>query len=261
MFDVPRRAIVVLGQSLNRDGTIPATLESRARTAADHWLEHQDAVLVLTGGDPAKCGVSEALRMQQLVEIRLGRPVPPALLLLEEASRTTVGNAVYCKAMLRDCKVDRIDLITSEFHLPRAAFLFDAVFMASDVGGYALPPVSRVPAATPPPKATDTGINAECLAQRLRGEHRFAREGLAWMLDQHNPDRQRPIPEPPAVRMAQVRTELDELLESESLLEMETAGVGGGGGAGAGQWQGECEDEGERRQQQADERAGVFRWC
>ena len=92
MFDVPRRAIVVLGQSLNRDGTIPATLESRARTAAYHWLEHQDAVLVLTGGDPAKCGVSEALRMQQLVEIRLGRPVPPALLLLEEARCQSVAN-------------------------------------------------------------------------------------------------------------------------------------------------------------------------
>ncbi len=77
-------------------------------------------LLLLTGGGPP--GVrTEAEQMRDLLEL-MG--VPPAAMLLEEASRDTYQNALYSAAMLKQRGIDRILLVTSAFHMRRAAQLF-----------------------------------------------------------------------------------------------------------------------------------------
>ena len=70
-------AIVVLGQSLNADGSVPPVLAARVNTAAAlaEWLPA--ALLVTTGGDPAGAGTTEAARSRLETHKYPHRPACP----------------------------------------------------------------------------------------------------------------------------------------------------------------------------------------
>lgn len=202
-----RAAIVVLGQSLNPDGSPPSTLLSRVRTAAEEWRADPSALMVLSGGDPARTGISEAEIMLGLlrehIDVNMSRCV------LEAKSNTTVGNAVLCLPTLEKEGVRRVRLVSSEFHLPRARYLFEAVLVAH---GMTAMDVIGVPVTTPPPLPTDVGVNAKPLSARLTDEERYVSgKSLARMLDAHNPTRGVPLHELGPERQQQVQQELGRL--------------------------------------------------
>jgi uncharacterized SAM-binding protein YcdF (DUF218 family) len=81
-------------------------------------------LLVLAGGsDPARTAMSEAQAMQTLL-LDLG--VPASALLLEDRSRTTHENAQNSAALLRQRGIQRVLLVTSALHMPRAVAHFEA---------------------------------------------------------------------------------------------------------------------------------------
>ena len=216
-----RTAIVVLGQSLNPDGSAPATLLSRVRKAAECWRDEPDALLVLSGGDPAGTGTSEAEIMLALMrrEFDGGDDVAAPLLdsdggstrfVLEAKSNTTVGNAVLCLPTLATAGVGTIRLVSSEFHLPRARYFFESVLFAHGIKHIA---VTAAPAPTPPPLPGDVGINAKLLAARLADERRYVADAsLARMLAHHNPTPSVPLPGLDAERRRQVQQDIERLL-------------------------------------------------
>ena len=118
-------AVVVLGGGsqygwLSRPNVRPEDLESsRLAAGARVWLAGRAPVVVLTGGGAR--GVSEARRMASAIT-RLG--VPDSVLLLEERSRDTRGNAQFTAALVQPRGVRTILLVTSSLHMPRAALLF-----------------------------------------------------------------------------------------------------------------------------------------
>lgn len=118
------QAIVVLGQSLHPDGTTPPTLTCRVRGAAALHASHPRALLIATGGDPAQTGRTEAAVMRSLL---VQEGVPEELILVEEQSLTTLGNAWHVFDLLRERSITSILLVTSDFHLPRASVYFEAV--------------------------------------------------------------------------------------------------------------------------------------
>lgn len=126
-------AIVVLGQSLNPDGTPSQTLLSRIAVAAKAW-ESSDFLsppaIILSGGDPARTGKSEAKVMEELL---LQWGVPPDFLILEEKSQNTLQNAHYSLPLLKSLGVAQVVLVTSDFHMPRASYLFEAYFLFAGV--------------------------------------------------------------------------------------------------------------------------------
>jgi hypothetical protein len=161
--------IVVLGQSLNPDGNPPPTLLSRIETAATAWRESHTTsppTIILSGGDPANTGKSEAKIMEELL---LLRGVPQEFIILEEKSQNTIQNAHFCLPLLQNLGVDQIILVTSDFHLPRASYLFEAYFSFKQVQVDQM----LMPAKTPPPRENDVGINAMPLVDRLHMEKRF----------------------------------------------------------------------------------------
>mmetsp|Transcript_74042 Transcript_74042/g.195171 ORF Transcript_74042/g.195171 Transcript_74042/m.195171 type:complete len:634 (-) Transcript_74042:268-2169(-) len=123
-------AIVVLGQSLNPDGSTPATLLERAEAAASlHLSTASRPPIIATGGDVAGTGTSEAEVMRKLLRA-LG--VPDAKIILEPRAKNTLQNAWESVPMLpQGC--DEIFLVTSDFHMPRSAYLFEAVFASKDI--------------------------------------------------------------------------------------------------------------------------------
>ncbi len=114
--------IIVLGQSLNPDGSAARTLVNRLQTAAR--CHHELTVpIVCTGGDPAGTGITEAQSMARLLHAH----VSPHSVLLEDKSNTTFENAKFCLDMLRPRGWSKWALVTSDFHLPRALVIFESV--------------------------------------------------------------------------------------------------------------------------------------
>ena len=156
-------AIVVLGQSLNPDGTPPATLCGRVKAAVSTWRETENSVIILTGGDPARTGRSEAKVMEEMIHLE---GVPLDAMILEQESANTLQNAYYSVPILQQLGIRKMLLITSDFHMPRALYLFEAYLAHVDERIE----IISVPALANFPGVCDVGINAMSLLQRLQME-------------------------------------------------------------------------------------------
>jgi DUF218 domain len=128
---VPNKFIVVLGQSLNSDGSPPPLLLDRLEEAERVYKEGR-CRLILSGGDPANSGTSEALCMKQLLLAR--DIVQEHDIILDELSMDTGGNAWHCVnivgELVKDDKEEgdgELVVVTSDFHLPRAMLFFESV--------------------------------------------------------------------------------------------------------------------------------------
>lgn len=47
---------------------------------------------------------------------------------LEEKAKNTAENAYYCIPILVKNNISEVTLITSDFHMPRSSYLFEAIF-------------------------------------------------------------------------------------------------------------------------------------
>lgn len=122
-------AIIVLGRGVGADGSLPLIARARVERAVALHRQGVAPWLVFTG----LCGllmetrpaVSEAAAM---AEHAASLGVPRSAMLLEEEARDTLGNAyfVWKRFMLpRDWWSIRV--VTSDFHIPRAAWVFNKV--------------------------------------------------------------------------------------------------------------------------------------
>src|SRR5690554_70848 len=122
-------AIVVLGGGVSPagHGDLYPNLESgadRVWHAARLFHASKAPLVLLTGGsDPEHSATSEAEAMRRFM-VDLGVPVQS--ILLEQQSRNTTQNAEHAAEILAEQSVNRILLVTSAYHMPRAKALFEA---------------------------------------------------------------------------------------------------------------------------------------
>ena len=175
---------MVLGQSLNRDGSPPSTLVLRAEHAAQLQAKLRCAVIP-TGGDPARTGKSEAEVMKsQLV----GLGVDPTVIHLEDCAMNTCHNAALVVPILRSLGCQRVFLVTSDFHMPRATYLFEAVFKHFGSASTIFVP-SPASSGCPAAHIPDLGVNGCTLRKRLEDERRYCSPAmLQKFLSKHIPD-------------------------------------------------------------------------
>jgi uncharacterized SAM-binding protein YcdF (DUF218 family) len=189
-------AIVVLGQSLNSDGSPPESLVRRCEEAADRFdnllLGGTTApILVPCGGDPAGTGTTEAEVMTRLLTEQYD--VPAGAVVSEQASQNTCQNAYNVLKLLQtrggggggsQSSSWAIQLVTSQFHMPRALYIFEAVLHGTGVS------------VTPAPAAN--GLSPEETANRLSDEKKFLTKHLLQdFLPRHIPGHPvQPLPQP-----------------------------------------------------------------
>lgn len=121
-------AIVVLGGGVRPDGSLSTVSRTRVERAVEVFHAGVAPRMVLSG----RCGltdsdpvVTEAAAMAAHAG-ELG--VPGSALLLEEESRDTLGNAYFTRArLLEPHGWSSIRVVTSDFHLSRAAWVFRKV--------------------------------------------------------------------------------------------------------------------------------------
>lgn len=164
-------AIVTLGQALNSDGTPPQTLVKRIEETAAAYRELGNVSIIVTGADPVKVGITEAEVMRQMLT---KEGVPEASIFLEPQADNTVQNAIYSAPILKSLGACHVVLVSSDFHLPRALYTFEAVFEALAPGvGMSVKPRATRGGCAMRDAASGTGINEESLIQRLKGEVRI----------------------------------------------------------------------------------------
>ena len=122
--------IVVLGFELNPDGTMQDELIGRLETALACAAQYPNAYIVCTGGGTAKDNpdVTEAGLMSEWL---LSHGLQEDRLIIEDASHTTAENAEFTYEILLDAypQVDSVAIVTSSYHVPWGALLFEAAFM------------------------------------------------------------------------------------------------------------------------------------
>ena len=123
------QAVMVLGGAVappsgsNQDIDLGAAAD-RVWYAARLFHAGKAPLLLLSGGhDPERDAFSEARAMASVLA---DFGVPAQALLLEESSRNTRENAVFSAALLKARGIERILLVTSALHMPRAVALFAA---------------------------------------------------------------------------------------------------------------------------------------
>ena len=121
--------VIVLGFELNADGSMQDELLERLRVALDCAEQYPNAYVLCTGGGTALYNdqVTEAgLMGEWLLEHGLSKD----RLILEDQSCTTAQNALFSyDILLRDYpQVDSVVLVSSHYHIPWGALLFEAAF-------------------------------------------------------------------------------------------------------------------------------------
>ena len=130
-----QRIVTVMGKALERGGVASEELVDRCRTAARVMGEVEGDMVIPTGGDPARKGVSEAEVMRGLM-MEMG--IQPEKIVLETEARSTLQNAVNVMKMVKErleAKQVKTKLIvvTSAYHLPYTSWLFRQVATVMDL--------------------------------------------------------------------------------------------------------------------------------
>ncbi|KAN0023658.1 hypothetical protein ACTFIV_008045 [Dictyostelium citrinum] len=129
-------AIVVLGYSLHSDGMPTQILKERVVLACEYYtklndVEGEKTKLILSGKgkeestDPDRAFNSEAEAMN---EIALQNDVSPFDILIESNSSNTAENARFTLNYLQKIGVQRLFIVTSDFHVLRSQYIFQTVF-------------------------------------------------------------------------------------------------------------------------------------
>lgn len=126
-------AIVVLGSTVNADGSLPLHAEQRAARAASLHAAGVAPRVIFSGccnlTAPESPPISEAAAMAAYAE-SVG--TPRSAILLEEESRDTIGNAYFvARRFLEPNGWTSIRVVTSDFHVPRTTWVFQKILGAA----------------------------------------------------------------------------------------------------------------------------------
>mmetsp|Transcript_91666 Transcript_91666/g.238921 ORF Transcript_91666/g.238921 Transcript_91666/m.238921 type:complete len:266 (-) Transcript_91666:43-840(-) len=221
-----RAPIITLGQNLQPDGSASETLLNRLDLALD--LQRRTlAPIIVTGGDPAGVGETEAAMMHRLLDERAGADASPEVLEEPEA-KSTIENALFTAPILRGLQAEVAILLTSEFHLPRSALQFESTFAHKGLAVTLLCVAApsghpRLPSRTPRPwESSGLELAAFNIPQHLKngGEDMnfwyFAERvefELILLNNKFGPQLSSlGIPLPPEARIEEVRAQLREIL-------------------------------------------------
>ena len=112
-------AMIVLGAQVNPNGEPSIQLKWRLDAAADAWMKN-NTVVVTCGAQGSNEPAAEALVMRDYL---IAKGVPESMILTDAESRNTRQNIRNAAALLAGREVERVLIVTSDYHLPRAMAL------------------------------------------------------------------------------------------------------------------------------------------
>lgn len=133
--------IVVLGYELNRDGSMKKELIARLETALRSAQKYPNAYVAVTGGGTA--AESDMTEAEAMAAWLRRKGISEDRLIVEKDAMSTAYNAVNTYGILvRDYpEVKGIAIVTSDYHVPWGATLFQTVCDYTEVYGKTVIPV------------------------------------------------------------------------------------------------------------------------
>ncbi|MDE1869016.1 MAG: YdcF family protein [Candidatus Micrarchaeota archaeon] len=149
--------IVVLGKVILPDGTLSEESKRNVEKAAELFKAGAADRIAMSGRWPfsvkAEPPRTEAEAMKEYA-ISLG--VPKGAILVEDRSLDTTGNAYYLgKMIVDDTSIKKLIVVTVDYHMPRAEYIFKAAFSERFKLKFA---------------KSDSGITGELLKQKQKSE-------------------------------------------------------------------------------------------
>lgn len=126
--NAPNQFLVMLGSGLKDDGTMSAKHLRRLKLTLATFKKYPQSTIIVSGGAP-KNGVTEAALGKKWL---VSQGVPSGRIVAETKSASTVGNARYSMAIMKDLIVklalpdSSYVIISDASHLRRGAALFEA---------------------------------------------------------------------------------------------------------------------------------------
>lgn len=134
---------IVLGARVK--GEIPSlSLQYRLDAALDYAKEYPDVKLILSGGQGPGEQITEAEAMKRYL---IENGIPEERMLLERSSTSTYENILFSKKLMPD-SIDKVTIITSDYHLARARKLASALDLETDVVAAKTPKVVELKSTT-----------------------------------------------------------------------------------------------------------------
>lgn len=113
-------AIIVLGSPADSDGNPTPIQLSRVTEGVREYERGVAPRLILTGGS-TRFGYVEAKVMARTAE---AQGIPASAILMEDHAHDTIQNACYSARIMRAHGWHSAEVVSSDYHLPRAAMIF-----------------------------------------------------------------------------------------------------------------------------------------
>jgi uncharacterized SAM-binding protein YcdF (DUF218 family) len=113
-------AIIVLGATVDSDGTPSPTLLSRITEGVREYERGMAPHVIVTGG--GQHGRVQAEIMARLVE---AQGVPPSAVIAEPHAEDTIENACYSARIMKEQGWKSAEVVTTASHLPRTGIIFN----------------------------------------------------------------------------------------------------------------------------------------
>jgi len=125
--------IMVLGSLNDSSGNLSSIALSRCQQAATLWRDNPDWSILLTGGYGDHFNVSRWPHVHYLKDHLIRHGIPQEKILEFAESRNTIEDAALSKPIVVSDGAGVVVVITSDFHLARARFVFSKEFADTGV--------------------------------------------------------------------------------------------------------------------------------
>lgn len=119
-----RLAIVLLGAPNDEEGRLSSIAEERCALALRECRLHPDALVLPTGGFGDHFNTTDKPHAYYTRRLLVAEGVDEARFLPHAESRNTVEDAALAAPVLAQAGVTSVIIVTSDFHVARAEFLF-----------------------------------------------------------------------------------------------------------------------------------------
>jgi len=125
--------IIVLGSPNAADGALYSVAKQRCEQALREFADRTEWKFLLTGGYGDHFNTSDQPHAAYLKRYLVNRGVPSDMIVEFAESQNTLEDASLAKPIVLRYGVSEIVVVTSDFHLDRARFIFEREFLDTGV--------------------------------------------------------------------------------------------------------------------------------
>ncbi len=125
--------VIVLGNRNDAQGNLSSTAVERCEQAIRVYRQNPGVKIMPTGGSGAHFNVTDKPHAVYLRQYLVAHGVPEEDVIEPALSSTTIDDAQLTRPIVDQYGVKRVILVTSDFHMPRAKYLFERTFQGIEL--------------------------------------------------------------------------------------------------------------------------------